>query len=57
MKPRWFNINEIPYEEMWPDDQYWLPLLLNGKLFRGKFEFNLEGEIARYELKNVKELN
>ena len=57
MRPKWFSINKIPYEEMWPDDKYWLPLLLNGKLFRGKFEFDLEDKIAEYELNEVKKLN
>jgi 8-oxo-dGTP diphosphatase/2-hydroxy-dATP diphosphatase len=39
MKPRWFKIEEIPFDQMWPDDKYWLPLLLEGKNFRGKFYF------------------
>jgi len=28
MKPEWFNINDIPYDKMFPDDSYWLPLVL-----------------------------
>lgn len=40
MKPEWFSINAIPYETMWPDDKFWLPLLLDGKKFRGKFVFD-----------------
>jgi 8-oxo-dGTP diphosphatase/2-hydroxy-dATP diphosphatase len=39
MKPKWFKIEEIPFDQMWPDDKYWLPLLLEGKNFRGKFYF------------------
>jgi 8-oxo-dGTP diphosphatase/2-hydroxy-dATP diphosphatase len=39
MRPRWFKIEEIPFDRMWPDDKYWLPLLLEGKNFRGKFYF------------------
>ncbi len=31
MRPQWFAFDEIPYDEMWPDDQYWLPLFLEGK--------------------------
>ena len=57
MRPEQFHIDKIPYEQMWPDDKYWLPLLLNGKLFRGEFEFNLEGKIATYELKEVSGLD
>lgn len=40
MKPQWFHVDEIPYEEMWPDDRHWLPLLLAGKKFRGRFLFD-----------------
>jgi len=37
---RWFPVDEIPYEEMWQDDEHWLPLLLEGKRFEGEFHFN-----------------
>jgi mutator protein MutT len=36
MRPRWFNENQIPYDQMWPDDQFWMPLMLAGKYFKGK---------------------
>jgi 8-oxo-dGTP diphosphatase/2-hydroxy-dATP diphosphatase len=39
MMPKWFKIEQIPFNQMWPDDKYWLPLLLEGKNFRGKFYF------------------
>jgi 8-oxo-dGTP diphosphatase len=35
MSPKWFKEAEIPYNEMWPDDKFWMPLLLAGKKFRG----------------------
>jgi len=40
---RWIGFDEIPYEEMWEDDRYWLPMLLQGKKFEGEFQFNKEG--------------
>lgn len=39
MKPEWFQYNEIPFDTMWPDDRIWLPILLSGKQFTGKFHF------------------
>jgi len=36
---RWFSTNEIPFSEMWEDDQLWLPLLLKGRNFVGDFFF------------------
>ena len=40
MKPKWFSIKEIPYSQMFPDDQYWLPLILEGKKIKAYFEFD-----------------
>lgn len=39
MQPRWFTLDAIPYDEMWPDDIYWFPLFLEGKKFRTWFLF------------------
>ncbi len=40
MKPEWFKIKDIPYEKMWTDDKFWLPLFLAGKKFKGTFLFD-----------------
>ncbi|OYV07453.1 MAG: NUDIX hydrolase [Verrucomicrobiales bacterium VVV1] len=37
--PLWANIEEIPYDRMWADDRLWLPLLLAGTPFLGRFVF------------------
>lgn len=39
MRPHWFAVDDIPYSLMWPDDCYWLPLLLAGRRFHGTFHF------------------
>lgn len=41
---QWCALRDIPYEEMWQDDRYWLPLLLDGKSFKGDFYFDEEGK-------------
>ena len=38
--PLWFPIDEVPYGEMWEDDQHWLPQVLAGASFDGWFEFD-----------------
>jgi 8-oxo-dGTP diphosphatase len=38
--PLWTSVDAIPYEEMWADDRLWLPLLLAGKRFDGRFLFD-----------------
>jgi ADP-ribose pyrophosphatase YjhB (NUDIX family) len=40
MRPQWFATSKIPYDEMWPDDPLWLPVLLDGKLFEATFTLN-----------------
>lgn len=40
--PIWTKVEAVPYEEMWADDRYWLPLLIEGRKFRGYFIFDVE---------------
>lgn len=40
MRPKWFHIDEIPFEKMWPDDAHWMPLFLSNKKFKGRFIFD-----------------
>jgi 8-oxo-dGTP diphosphatase len=35
--PHWFDIDKIPYDQMWEDDSYWLPELIKGRYFKGYF--------------------
>lgn len=39
MKPEWFPVTKLPYDQMWWDDKIWLPKLIEGKKFSGKFVF------------------
>jgi hypothetical protein len=39
MKPEWFSYDAIPFDTMWPDDKYWIPTMLQGKHFIGRFDF------------------
>ncbi|HEY4520217.1 MAG TPA: 8-oxo-dGTP diphosphatase [Candidatus Paceibacterota bacterium] len=40
MKPQWFAVDQIPYEDMWPADSYWLPYLIEGKNFKATFIYD-----------------
>lgn len=44
MAPKWFKVPEIPYDEMWDDDKFWLPYILKGEKLKADFIFK-EGEI------------
>lgn len=43
MKPQWFSFAEIPLDYMWPDDEFWIPLFLADKKFKGYFLFDKDG--------------
>lgn len=50
MKPQWFEINNIPFEEMWWDDKIWMPLIFAGKRVRGCFMFGEKEEVIDQEI-------
>ncbi|NXT60538.1 8ODP triphosphatase, partial [Chaetops frenatus] len=56
MRPQWFQLDEVPFHCMWPDDSYWFPLVLQRKLFRGYFKFQGQDTILEHSLKEVEEV-
>lgn len=50
MRPKWFPISEVPFDDMWPDDILWFPLMLKGQKFSGYFKFKGHSEILEYTL-------
>lgn len=53
MRPRFFEIDQIPYKQMWADDLYWLPALLEGRGILAHFHFNGEGRCLDHTLSLV----
>ncbi len=53
MAPKWFNISSIPYDEMWPDDPYWLPQALAGKKLKCEFHLDAHDQIISKTVKEV----
>ena len=56
MKPQWFDVAQIPFASMWPDDKYWFPYFINGEKFRGKFVFDGAQTLVEKKLDVVKEV-
>ena len=46
--PYWMEPSAIPYHDMWQDDIYWLPGMLEGKKFRGYFHFDEEVMLSHH---------
>jgi len=38
--PRWCDLAEIPFDDMWEDDRYWLPLVIQDRRFSGYWIFD-----------------
>ncbi len=40
MKPQWFKYDDIPYQDMWWDDEIWFPIILGGSKVKASFMFD-----------------
>ena len=38
--PLWVDLDKFPYDNMWADDRFWIPLMLAGKKFSGYYIFS-----------------
>ncbi|CAG5897993.1 unnamed protein product, partial [Menidia menidia] len=56
MRPEWFEIDKIPFGQMWPDDILWFPLMLQKKKFAGYFKFQGHDVILSHTLEEVQEV-
>jgi 8-oxo-dGTP pyrophosphatase MutT (NUDIX family) len=53
MKPEWYKKNSIPYDDMWQDDEHWLPQVLEGKKIQATFYFDEKDDLKSYDIKEV----
>lgn len=51
MEPMWFNIEEIPYDQMWESDKIWMPKVLRDEKFGVKLWLDSKGRLKRQEWK------
>ena len=42
MRPQWFDLENVPFSQMWPDDERWYPVMLRN------WEAAKRGEARRY---------
>ena len=54
MKPEWFDIQSIPYDKMFPDDKYWLPLILEGRKIKAYFDFDEEWNLLGKKIEDMR---
>ena len=56
MRPQWFAFDDIPYDTMWADDRYWMPLFLEGKKLRTKFFFSENDTLLEQDILVVEQV-
>ncbi len=56
MRPQWYPVTEIPFKDMWPDDIFWLPKVLNGELIKAAFTFGEKDAILDQKVETVESL-
>ena len=50
MRPQWWPENEVPFKQMWLDDEIWYPHMLKSKKFKGYFLFQGQEKILDHKL-------
>lgn len=53
MIPHWVGVKEIPYDKMFVDDKYWLPLILEGKKIDVFFEFDEDWNVISKRIDEI----
>ena len=56
MLPEWFDIDNIPFDQMFEDDRIWYPILVAGKKFKGQAVFGDDYKILSQTIKEVDSL-
>lgn len=51
MAPRWFQKAELPLDQMWSDDPYWLPQVLDGMKLTAEFTLDESDSITKYDIR------
>ncbi len=49
MKPKWYNLNDIPYEQMYEGDKIWLKKVLAGEFVTAHFTFDKNFHVVSYK--------
>ena len=57
MRPEWYNLDNIPFPKMWPDDHMWFPYMLRDQCFYGYFTFQGMDIIVDQTLHAVKDVS
>lgn len=51
MQPKWFSIDQIPYDTMWSGDDQWMPLVMKNQKFSAEMWFDGQGNNTKSDIK------
>lgn len=51
MSPKWFKINNLPYDQMWSNDSLWIPKVIKGEKITAKFKLDEQDKIISHSIK------
>jgi 8-oxo-dGTP pyrophosphatase MutT (NUDIX family) len=53
MRPQWWPIDDIPYEDMWAGDAEWMPYVIQNQPFDAELWFDGHNHLIRKDIKKV----
>ena len=56
MRPQWYTVDSIPYDNMWPDDKFWLPEIVQGNKLKASFTLDENDTILDQQIDIVDNL-
>ena len=56
MNPKWFSKDELPFQDMWSGDIFWLPEVVKGNLLKAMFKFGEKDVVLDKKVNIVNEL-
>ena len=56
MKPKWFEIKDLPYDKMWQADEFWHPYFFQRQKFQSYFLYDKHSKIMMHDLNTVESL-
>ena len=48
MEPKWFEIENMPYDKMWKADEFWHPNFFRQQLFKASFKYDHVGDVIMH---------
>lgn len=53
MRPQWYKRDGLPFDAMWPDDDFWIPFVLKGKKVKAEFLFGENDTVLDHNVVEV----